>query len=424
MSFLSSSPAVIGFLLLTSGFILISIRKGRGVIVARYNWLLICVWGVEPFVNALNTTIPSLSSPFLGGKLTPGEIVIYSTDLISATFYGIRQKNGISKVRSNGSDFRIISQYVRVVPAFLAFIALLEAFALNQGWIQPLFCCSLFVVCANLRISSADVIKSAKFSLLLLTLGQLIPVLMGTGLEVCRLDKCFLSSQVFTTLNAGNRLGLELLFLASFLLPLITGGARIVFGILILYLSILSGSRTGVGVLLFIVVLILLENVLAKKLQDLFLRLCLCALLTISVIPALLTFGGSAFTYRGVLWEFAKNLISSSPWTGYGPSYWVRLGLQNGFDANYGTHNIWLDCSVALGVWANVFLLFWILLTFRGFAQRFPTGRYLILALVAAGTVESVLSFWSTAFTIPVIVSAIIFASGSDCSPEMNLNSP
>ena len=415
---------VIFFLLLISGYILISIRKDNVLIVARYNWLLICIWGVGPFVNALNTNIPSLASPILGGKVTAGEIVIYSTDLISATFYAIRQKNVTSKVEGNGPDIKILSQYLRILPAFLALIALLEAFALNQGWIQPLFCFSLFVLCSNLRVSNAEAIKSVKFSLLLLTLGQLIPVLNGTGLESCRLDKCFLSSKTFTTLNAGNRLGLELLFLSSFLLPLIRGRTRIVFGIFVLYLSVLAGSRTGFVVLLLILFFLFIENALNEKMRNLFLRLCLFTLLAISVIPASFTFKGSAFTYRGVLWEFARRLISSSPWTGYGPSYWVRLGLQYGFDANYGTHNIWLDCSVALGVWANMFLLLWILLTFAAFTRRFPAGRYLVLALVAAGTVESVLSFWFTAFAIPIIVSAIIFANNQHSSSGTRLNLP
>ena len=363
------------------------------------NFYFASLWGVAPFISGLNTTIPKLSELTISGKITFGEILVYSTQIILVLVYASKRM-GARQTSVRNSKWAI--------PIFFAGLAFLEGGALQQGIIQPIYCLIIFGASSLLCLSVDQIKASLYFSLILILLGQIIPVLTGTGVQDCRLDKCFISPLIFSVQNAGNGLGISTLLIAMVLMPLSKRAEFLYLFAIFAYVLILSGSRSSLLVFLIMTIVIGFSNALQSKKQKILGKILLVTFIFISTIPTFYNFPGSAFTYRGILWIGAKGIIKHAEITGNGPSFWVRLGNDFGFYANYGTHNIWLDYSVAFGIWTCIVLMVWILRAYINIEAEFAPLRYLLLAMVLLGTVESDLYMWTAGSSIAGIVMLIV----------------
>jgi O-antigen ligase len=130
--------------------------------------------------------------------------------------------------------------------------------------------------------------------------------------------------------------------------------------------------------------------------------------LGLSLLPLLMTFSDDAFTSRGVLWRSAKQLINDSPIIGNGQSYWTHQFSSQGFVANYGTHNIWLDNLVAFG-FVGLSLFMFTLLSIR--RRRVNSELYVLLATVfILGTTESSFQLWKLSGGMPFFLLILLFS--------------
>lgn len=77
-----------------------------------------------------------------------------------------------------------------------------------------------------------------------------------------------------------------------------------------------------------------------------------------TLVPALFRFDDATATYRGLLWNRARQLIPSEVVVGRGSSYWVSQDSFGFGSPNYSAHNLWLEVMVATGI-VGVVLLAW-----------------------------------------------------------------
>jgi O-antigen ligase len=106
-------------------------------------------------------------------------------------------------------------------------------------------------------------------------------------------------------------------------------------------------------------------------------------------VVAFTTWQPDAFTYRGVLWLKAQELILQNPLLGVGSTYWVRQPLTTALAANYSAHNLALEVLVSTGLVGALALVGAVILCARRTA---PEARIIALGMavvwLAAGITE------------------------------------
>jgi exopolysaccharide production protein ExoQ len=190
-------------------------------------------------------------------------------------------------------------------------------------------------------------------SLFIITASVLASILVNPDevLEPCRLDKCGLAGQTLTSPFAGN--GNILGLAAAMIVPFAV--ARInIFGALstlaaVMLTAELAGSRTAeIGVVVAAVLVVAIW--LLPKQRRPILLIGLSTTLAFSVVPAIYPFGDTEFTFRGALWNEARNVIAEHPVLGSGPTAWFTMRLTSIYDLNYSPHNAWLDITLSIGL--------------------------------------------------------------------------
>jgi exopolysaccharide production protein ExoQ len=211
----------------------------------------------------------------------------------------------------------------------------------------------LFVILRRSIVTLETVAWACRVTLLLVTGAVLAAVLVNSNqvVDICRMDKCGFSDYALTSPFAGNGnvLGLAL----GLLLAIALSGRGVVqtaaLIMSVLALSEAAGSRTAeVGILVTIVLVIGVR--LAPNRRSPTLMMGLIVSLVVSLIPAALSFRNEQFTFRGYLWNQAREMIGNAAIFGNGPTAWAVFAKSAIHEANYSPHSAWLDISLSLGV--------------------------------------------------------------------------
>lgn len=190
-------------------------------------------------------------------------------------------------------------------------------------------------------------------SLLLVTASVLAAVVLNAGrvLTPCRIDKCGLAGQTLTSPFAGNGniLGLAVIMIVPFAVAqLDIRGAMAILASVLVTIE-LTGSRTAeIGIITAAVLVLAIWSWPAQRRMILLCGVCLA--LGFSLIPAIYPFGGTEFTFRGALWNEARQVIAEHPILGSGPNAWFVMRLTSIYDLNYSPHNAWLDITLSIGM--------------------------------------------------------------------------
>lgn len=180
------------------------------------------------------------------------------------------------------------------------------------------------------------------------------------AMEACRVDKCSIFGIVLTSplTGNGNYFGVATVIFCS----LAVVGLKPLASILTLSAAALviesAGSRSAMIALVAVAAFALsrIVSLRAGYLLGAWIILPLGVVATVTTAVAELP--ADFATGRSALWSVARKLIAESPIWGWGPSYWTRQQVTSSFNANYGTHNIWLETGVAGGLIAVFALAF------------------------------------------------------------------
>lgn len=200
------------------------------------------------------------------------------------------------------------------------------------------------------RVSLAALAWASRTSLLVIALTVLATVtVVPGGVGACRTDKCGTAGVALTSVFAGNGniLGLAVALLLPFALVNRRWPHALALVVAILAIGELAASRTaliGVGI-----VVAMTAALRVSPSRRAVLTLGLVGSLLASLIPVLLSYGDEAFSFRGTLWNQAKEMVTRNLVLGQGPAAWERLGASSVYDANYSPHNAWLDMTVSVG---------------------------------------------------------------------------
>lgn len=312
--------------------------------------------------------------------------------------------NGLRSVDLQFAELSIIFLGTYVVWAAI------NGVLLNQSWIGALSLVPLVLAIAFGNFSMYDIELGLAWSLAIISAGAFIITTFFNGLTPCREDKCLVFEYTFDFSGSQNGfsisvalLGIALVFIQK------SFRIRIYVLLLVIYLTLLGGSRTAVYTVVIIGLVQLFSTISqSNRLKRALHKITFIGSFGLSLSPLYMTFSDDAFTSRGVLWRSAKQLIQESPIIGNGQSYWTHQFSTRGFVANYGTHNIWLDNLVAFGfVGLSLFVL--TLLSIR--RRREKSELYVLLAAVfILGTTESSFQLWKLSGGIPFFLLVLLFS--------------
>ncbi len=326
--------------------------------------------------------------------------------LINGTLFGTSLANAISTLMcitlgflcfasnlSSGKSIRIPSSFV-LITLFLSFSAISGA-VLNQSFIGSLSALAIILFATTINFETLNLVRVVWFSKVSLFFVFLIVLSINPSILVdCRLDKCLVFSQSIDNRYGGNSLGLTIALISILSLFFISGFLRLILTIIIdITILLIPGSRTALAGYLFIATcFIFMYLAKSAKMRKYFGYILIVFAFIVSMFPIYGSYQETSFTRRGVLWKVALRLISEHGIIGYGPSFWSYQKGSGGFDANYGTHNIWLDYLVGFGVLGALLLFMTILLILRNSNRE--AGILLASALLVLGTTESILLLW------------------------------
>jgi O-antigen ligase len=379
----------------------------------NFNVFLISIWALPLFMSGVSYFIPSFSTPVFGSANRSDTLVIFTQ--ISLGLRASLKSTAFGKGHRTESKVR----FYNGIPIFSALIALIYGALTLQGWLQPLYCLLLFSVVLLQKITLKEIQVSTLFALLMAFAVQMAATIDG-GLDACRADKCLVSKNILPSELGGNGFGIRLFLLSTVLIVTLAGVKKFSVALFSLYFIVLSGSRTGVVSFIVVLSLTSILGFLRRSRQIRVLKASILILLLGSTIPFLSEFDERSLTRRGLLWQRGRELFYDSPLIGWGPSYWVRLNGETSYAANNGVHNIWLDAAVALGVLGLLLNVAWLIAIFVKIEKHHVVIGPVLLGTLAAASVESVFSFWTFGFGIPVIVTITLLLNTITDSRELD----
>lgn len=244
------------------------------------------------------------------------------------------------------------------------------------------------------RVSAEAIAVGCRLALAAVSGAILVAVIANPAVVTdCRADKCGIAGRVLTSPFAGNGniLGLYAAMLLPFALYRATPIKAVLSGLGVVAVCELAGSRSaliGVAVVAIGYALLLVCDTSRSRMTAMIGLLAACT--AASLVPAVIRYGDEAFTFRGALWNQAKDFIAARPVFGSGPTAWERFGLTSVADANYSPHNLWLDMAVSVGVWGlGVVAAAMIVLIVRSDAEDREAILLYLCGVLAIGTLES-----------------------------------
>lgn len=284
-------------------------------------------------------------------------------------------------------------------------LGIAQGLVLQQSWIQSLFVVAAFSLATkfNHNWTPRIYLQGGYLSLFVILVALGLKIVFVEPLASCRTDKCTFSPLVLS----GNQNGLGILILFIGLLLFCYESRKYDPGIIFStgLLLLISASRTSILCFAALTLLKLCVNPLSNLRKRFLLKGVVFFSFALSLVPFLNNWTENELTFRGVLWNTGKAFFQESWIIGNGPSFWVRLGRQYSFDANYGTHNIWLDAAVAQGIIGLFCLSAFLYVLYRkiclgdNFLLMIPFSSVLI-----TGFSESVFSLTRYSFAIPIFL--------------------
>ncbi|WP_299576193.1 O-antigen ligase family protein [uncultured Williamsia sp.] len=244
------------------------------------------------------------------------------------------------------------------------------------------------------RVGLPALAWASRTSLLVIALTVLATAtVVPGGVGNCRTDKCGTAGVALTSAFAGNGniLGLSVALLLPFALVNRRWPQAVSLVVAVLAIGELAGSRTAmIGVVIVVAMTVGLRVTPSRRAV---LTLGLVGSLMLSLLPVLLSYGDEAFSFRGTLWNQAKELIARNLVLGEGPAAWERLGANSVYDANYSPHNGWLDMTVSVGVAGVVVIVIALALkVFLVHGEERSTLIVFLCGLLGISTLESLMT--------------------------------
>lgn len=363
--------------------------------------IFVCVLTLtSPLFYFLSVIFPGkLEAPLAGTNL--GAVIqalILSFVSILVIMKGLREEN-----------LQVVELSIMFLGIYVAWAAI-NGLLLNQSWLGALSLVPLVLAVAFGNFSMYDMELGLAWSLAIISAGSLVIITFFDGLTTCRADKCLVFEYTFNFGGRQNGFSISVALLGIALAFIQKNFRRRLYVLcLVIFLTILGGSRTAVYTVMIIGLVqlfsIIFQNYALNRILH---KIIFIFSLGLSLLPLFMTFSDDAFTNRGVLWRSARQLINNSPVIGNGQSYWTHQFSSQGFVANYGTHNIWLDNLVSFGfVGLSLFIL--TLLSIR--KERVKSELYLLLATVfILGTTESSFQLWKLSGGMPFFLLIIMFS--------------
>ncbi|TKV57354.1 O-antigen ligase family protein [Nakamurella flava] len=237
----------------------------------------------------------------------------------------------------------------------------------------------------------------------------------------CRTDKCSVWGLSIGTAGDGNALGIFYAIAAALCLLIIDGRWKfLVISTASLALVDLTSSRTALYSWIIGIVVAIVDRWCRRTNSNLMQAVTAIALGATCVILPLLAYRGDEFTYRATLWLSARGLAAESPLVGYGSSFWVRLGGEDGISANYSTHNLMMESLVASGA-IGCLLLAGALTTAVLSAQDDSARRWSlgVVCVLLSGSLTEVISAPGRPYLFPALaVLALLAVSYTPDDPE------
>lgn len=304
------------------------------------------------------------------------------------------------------SDYRIFINSRLLFLIVLSGYAVLNGLMLSQSWLAQLGILLIQLNAVRWSISSQDFFSALHLAILIILILLLISSFQAGTLVPCRQDKCLIYNNVFSGLVGGNGLGLDLFVLYCALLytSKFSMQIRIFFYLSSMMVIFTTSSRTAILSFIFCSICYEMRRFLEHKF---FMTIFVISTICYSAYPLWGHYTEKAFTERGALWLYAKSLIGDAGLVGFGTSFWTRLGVTQGFVANYGTHNMWLDVLVSLG-YLGLIILLCILASF--FIKKDSINlKILVACLIFSGMNESTFILWKLyPVSIVLIVLSVI----------------
>lgn len=333
-------------------------------------------------------------------------------NIISNSLFGTSLANAFSTLLCMAIGFfcfamNLVSRNATRIPTSFVLMTLFLLFAaisgvvLNQSFIGSLSALAIMFFATSLNLESFSLMRVVLISKLSLFTSFLVVLSINPNILVdCRLDKCLVFSQSIDNRYGGNSLGLTIALISILSLFFIQSIWRLLLTIVIdTIVLFIPGSRTAiVGYLFVSTCFIILYTTRSPKMRRYFAYTLMLIAFIISLFPIFGSYGESSFTRRGILWKVALRLVSEQSVIGYGPSFWSYQKGSGGFDANYGTHNIWLDYLVGFGIVGTFLLFLTVLLILRNSNRE--VGILLTSTLLVMGTTESILLLWRPTIAI------------------------
>lgn len=306
-------------------------------------------------------------------------------------------------------------------------LALLEAHHPSE-LLRWAMCCVLagLVVIKGNRITLGAVAYACRVAILIITVAVLIAiVLVPSVVTDCRIDKCGAAGRVLTSPFAGNGnvLGLTI----ALLLPFALSNTRVLQALgltaAVIFTAELAGSRTayiGIG---FVVVMSFLLRVVQGRARTYVLVVGLVGALGVSLFPAVMISDDSSYSYRGALWNDAKEFISGHLMFGRGPTFWEIYGQSSVYDANYSPHNGWLDTVLSVGLVGTLVIVAAVAL--KVFVSAPPEREAVIIyfsGILGISTLESI--FVPAFFGIVPCIAVLPFFVGPGRVPFRRFEPP
>ena len=380
-------------------FLLDSLNKS--FVVSTRSVILVCVLtSTSPLFYFLAVIFPGkLEAPLAGTNLgVVIQALILSFASILVVIKGLRAGN-----------LQVVELSIIFLGTYVAW-AVISGLLLNQSWIGALSLVPLVLAVAFGNFSMYDIELGLAWSLAIISAGALVIATFFDGLTPCRADKCLVFEYTFNFGGSQNGFSISVALLGIALAFIQKNFRRRIYVLcLVIFLAILGGSRTAVYTVIIIGLVLLFSTIFQNyALNRILHKITFVGSLGLSLLPLFMTFSDDAFTSRGVLWRNAKQLINDSPIIGNGQSYWTHQFSSQGFVANYGTHNIWLDNLVSFGfVGLSLFML--TLLSIR--RKIVNSDLYLLLATVfILGSTESSFQLWKLSGGMPFFLLILMFS--------------
>jgi hypothetical protein len=307
------------------------------------------------------------------------------------------------------------------------------AFAMGERSVTPFIAAFTFLPALAVDRRLVDVriiILGLVHSLKAIALVIAVYGVGGSIVGACRLDKCSLWGQQLGELGTGNALGVAIATLAFsvVLTARKSGGALIGIVASGLLVDLCSSRSALIMWSLSVLAALLIRTTTRMRIQ---VRTRLMTALTVGTavlvcVVAFTKWQPDAFTYRGVLWLTAQELILQNPLLGRGSTYWVRQPITTALTANYSTHNLALEVLVSTGVVGALALVGAVILCARRTAPEARiVGMAMAVVWLAAGITE-VTSAPGRLYLIPALLPLVfvLFNARTDSVSQLLPDAP